>query len=93
MASEDQKVSESWYQNLSVIRWIFAIFGILGMVFSGGCSLVVLANYFRYGRDSYGFNDPAVIAVVGGVPFAVALLMWWFAAKYKRGSTGNSNDD
>jgi len=84
MDSDKRLSTDPWYKNLSVIRWIFAIFGILGMLFSGGCSIFILGNYFQYGRDNYGFNDPMIVAVIGGVPFLVALLIWWFAAKYKR---------
>ncbi len=84
MGSETKPVINPWYKNLPVIRWIFAIFGILGMLFSGGCSLVILRNYFHYGRDSYGFNDPLTVSIIGGIPFLMSLIMWWFAAKYKR---------
>ncbi len=85
MDSEKRRSTDPWYKNLPVIHWIFAIFGILVMLFSGGCSIVILANFFRYGRDSYGFNDPLTVAVIGGVPFLAGLVTWWFAAKYKRG--------
>ncbi|HFC04857.1 MAG TPA: hypothetical protein ENJ55_04060 [Rhizobiales bacterium] len=71
----------SWYENLSVTRWIFAIFGILIMLFAGGCSLVALPGLLQ---DPGGITNLALIAVFGGIPFGVGLLTWWLAAKVGR---------
>lgn len=73
-----------WYHDLSVVRWIFAIFGILIMLFTGGCSLMVFADFLQRGTDTYGFNSPLVTLTVGGIPFVVGLLVWWLAAKAGR---------
>ena len=80
---------KKWYNDLSVIRWIFAIFGILTMLFSGGCSVVVLGGFIMDGR-----GDPsttALILVIGGVPFLIGLAVWWLAAKVGRSSTPGSD--
>jgi len=68
----------NWYKDLSVIRWIFAIIGILVMVFAGGCSINVLAT------ERMDVGAVGIVAIIGGVPFALGLLVWWLAAKYKR---------
>ena len=71
-----------WYHELSIIRWIFAIFGILVMVFSGGCSALVFSEYLR--GNGGGYFDPFAIMVFGGPPFVVGLLLWFLAAKVGR---------
>ena len=69
---------EKWYKNLSVVRWIFAIIGILVMLFAGGCSISVMATE-RMNAEALG-----VIALIGGIPFVVGLFIWWLAAKVGR---------
>jgi len=68
--------SNRWYRDLSVVNWIFAIFGILVMAFSGGCSLMVL--YIAGGLDSV-FE----VALIGGGPFLFGLIVLWMAIKLK----------
>lgn len=79
-----EKSPAPWYQNLSIVRWIFAIFGILVMLFAGGCSLMVFADFLQRGTDEYGFNSPLTILGFGGLPFLFGLLVWWLAAKVGR---------
>ena len=74
--------SSRWYHKLSIIRWIFAIFGILIMVFSGGCSFLIVAE--NPGGFSVSFQDLIIIGMFGGIPFLVGLLIWWLAAKVGR---------
>ncbi len=69
---------EKWYKNLSVVRWIFAIIGILVMLFAGGCSISIMATE-RMNMEAFG-----IIAIIGGIPFAGGLLIWWLAAKVGR---------
>lgn len=71
-----------WYQDLSAVRWIFAIFGILIMLFTGGCSLLIFADYLQHGGG--GYVDIPIILFVGGIPFLVGLLVWFLAAKVGR---------
>lgn len=89
MADEEQL---SWYQNLSIIRWVFAIFGILTMLFTGGCSLMVLFDFVTRGVDNYGFNSPLSILTFGGIPFAIGFLIWWLAAKVGRETKVQTGD-
>ncbi len=74
----ETKTTHRWYQDLSVVRWIFVIMGILVMMFAGGCSINVLATE-RMNAESVG-----IVALIGGIPFAGGLLIWWLAAKVGR---------
>ena len=51
---------------MGVLRWIFAIIGVLIMAFCGGCMLL--------------FADAGMTAVtIGGLPFLLGLLVWGLA--------------
>lgn len=54
------------------------------MLFAGGCSVMVFANFLERGTDQYGFNAPTTVLVVGGLPFVAGLIIWWLAAKVGR---------
>ncbi len=69
---------------LTVIRWIFAIFGALIMLFTGGCSLLLLGDLASRGKWNDQYVSVEIIAVIGGVPFLAGLLIWWLAVKVGR---------
>lgn len=71
--------SNRWFHELSAIRWIFAIFGILIMVFSGGCAMVFYTAFWNG-----GFADSFVIMMFAGPAFLTGLLLWWLAAMVGR---------
>ncbi|MEM7426073.1 MAG: hypothetical protein AAF441_08255 [Pseudomonadota bacterium] len=73
---------------MGVVRWIFAVFGALIMLFAGGCS-IILAGSVLYFVLTEGFskNRPGielVLPVLGLVPFGVGFLIWWLAARADR---------
>ena len=60
---------------MSFIRWVFAIFGALIMIFTGGCFLIL------------GFGAPeglGLFALISGIPFLLGWLIWWAAVKRGR---------
>jgi len=66
---------------LGVIRRIFAVIGILIMVFAGGCTLIVGFPMIG-GPDFSGMG--AMLLLFGGLPFLFGLLLWWLAVKAGR---------
>ncbi|HFC04856.1 MAG TPA: hypothetical protein ENJ55_04055 [Rhizobiales bacterium] len=75
----------SWYKGLSVTRWIFAIFGILIMLFAGGCTLLFLGNFIQMGGQNGGYEMVFYIGQAVGVGLLLlGLLIWWLAAKAGR---------
>ena len=69
---------------LTIIRWIFAIFGGLIMLFCGGCSLLLLGDLASRGRWNDQYVNVEIILVIGGIPFLVGLLIWFLAVKVGR---------
>ncbi len=57
------------------IRLVIAAVALLLLLFSGGCSLLLLVN-----QDG-AYVTWEGIAVLGGIPFAVALAIWWLAMR------------
>ncbi len=82
MNSEDRNSSSCWYHDLSIIRWIFVVFGILIMVFAGGCAAFFFSDYLDGRGGSY--DDVFIIMVFSGPPFLIGLLLWWLAARVGR---------
>ncbi|MBC8036878.1 MAG: hypothetical protein H7X89_06645 [Rhizobiales bacterium] len=56
----------------SGLRLIFAAAAGLTVLFSGGCSLLFLSQ-------EAGFAE--LVLLIGGIPFAVGLLVWWLAMR------------
>ena len=69
---------------LTVVRWIFAVIGSLIMLFSGGCSLLILGDLASRGRWSDNYVSVEIVLLIGGVPFLLGLLIWWLAVKVGR---------
>lgn len=73
---------------LSPVRWIFAVFGVLIMIFAGGCS-VLYSGFLLFvaaGADEGKHALGALLFVVlfGGIPFLAGLGIWWLAVKRGR---------
>ena len=68
----------------SGLRLVLAAAAMLTMLFSGGCSSLLLAYLAGRSWDEMSLIGPA-IPVVGGVPFAIGLLVWWLAMRRKMG--------
>lgn len=74
-------------QPMGAMRLVFAIFGALIMLFSGGCGLVFLGSYIAdLGRQggSASYVGWEVILLFAGPPFLAGLLIWWLAARVGR---------
>lgn len=69
---------------LTVVRWIFAIFGGLIMLFCGGCSLLLLGDLASKGKWADNYVSADMVLLIGGVPFVFGLLVWWLAVKNGR---------
>lgn len=68
----------------SVVRLILAAAALLTMLFSGGCSLLILASLIGQTSGEQYVNLPLVL-MFGGPPFLVGLLVWWLAMWRKPG--------
>jgi len=66
---------------LAVWRLVIAAIAGLVMLFSGGCSLMLVPDAMRGNQ----YVDPIAILVVGGVPFAVGLFIWWLSLRRGNG--------
>lgn len=58
-------------------RLVIASFALLVLLFSGGCSLAFLPDAIKGNQ----YVDPAVILIIGGIPFAIALLVFWLSLR------------
>ncbi len=74
-----------WYHELSIVRWIFAVFGILIMLFAGGCTLLFFGNFVATGGDAGGYEMLVYMGFAVGIASLLSgLLIWWLAAKVGR---------
>ena len=74
---------------LSAIRWVFAIIGVLIMVFAGGCA-VLYSGFMLFvaaaaDDGKHALGALVFAAVFGGAPFLAGLGIWWLAVKRGRG--------
>jgi hypothetical protein len=66
----------------SGLRLVFAAVGACLAIFSGGCSLFLLGDLLMRGPQQYmGWE---VVAIVGGIPFAIATFIWWLSMRRAR---------
>lgn len=73
-----------WFRKFSVEQWISIILGGLMTVFSGGCSIAILADRFMNGRRSAGLNDFSTVAILGLGPFVFGTIILFFVIKVWR---------
>ncbi len=66
------------------IRLIFAAGAMLLMIFAGGCSAIFLFSWLADGASSSGYVTWQAVAVLGGPPFLVGLLVWWLSMRRKK---------
>ena len=64
----------------SGLRLALAAAAVLLMLFSGGCTLLLFSQ-------PEGRMAPVLVLLVGGLPFAFGLLVWWLAMG-RNGPTG-----
>jgi hypothetical protein len=62
----------------SSLRLVFAAVALLLLLFSGGCSLLFLVDM---SRSSGSYVTWEAVAVLGGTPFVVGLVVWWLAMR------------
>ncbi len=71
--------------NHSGIRLVFAAAAMLLTIFAGGCSLVFLYAWIADGAPSNNYVSWQAIAMLGGPPFLVGLIVWWLSMRRKSG--------
>ncbi len=69
----------------SGLRLIFVAIAALTALFSGGCSLIFLASWIANGTRANDYVTWEAIAVFGGPPFVIGLLIWWLVMRRKPG--------
>jgi NO-binding membrane sensor protein with MHYT domain len=70
----------------SGFRLVFAAAALLILMFTGGCALIFIPDAMK-GTQYVGFD---AIAVLAGIPFAVALLIFWLAMRRGSQAAGDS---
>ena len=80
LRSREQGRAAAGQPRLATWRVLLAAFAALVMLFSGGCSLLFMPAAVR-GDQYVGFS---AILVMGGIPFAIALLVWWLSMRRPR---------
>lgn len=76
IAREKRRATEG-KSRFGVIRMLLAAVAAGVAIFSGGCSLFFLADLSVTGPQQY--LDWTVVLIVGGIPFAIAALIWWLS--------------
>jgi hypothetical protein len=66
-------------------RLIFAAIAALTVLFSGGCSLVFLSSWIANGTRANDYVTWEAIAILGGPPLVIGILVWWLAMRRKSG--------
>ncbi len=67
----------------SAVRLILAAAALLTMLFSGGCSLLILAPLFGQTSGEQYVNLPLIL-MFGGPPFLVGFLVLWLAMRRRQ---------
>ncbi len=70
----------------SFIRLIFAAIALLMMLLSGGCALIFIPDALK-GNQYVSFE---AIVALAGIPFVVALLIFWLAMRRGAKAAGDS---
>lgn len=83
-APQDPTHAPSDKPKLTIVRWIFAVVGGLIMLFSGGCSLLLLGDLAMRGKWQANYVSVDAVLGIGGIPFVIGLLLWWLAVKVGR---------
>ncbi len=69
----------------SAIRLVFAAIALLAMIFTGGCALILIPDAMK-GNQYVGFD---LIGILAGIPFAIALLVFWLAMRRGGGDSAS----
>lgn len=77
LQSRERKRAEKGQSRLAGWRLALGTVAALVMVFSGGCSLLFLPDAIKGTQ----YIDPLAVLIVGGIPFALALLFFWLIMK------------
>jgi uncharacterized membrane-anchored protein len=81
LSSREGKRSEQGLPRHSGIRLFFATLAILLTIFAGGCSLLFLPDALSGNQ----YIDPIAVLVIGGIPFALGVLIWWLSLRRNTG--------
>ena len=67
---------------MSFMRWVFAIFGVLVMLFSGGCFLYIVGGkILSPARFEIVMEVAASAFAFSFIPFLIGLFVWWLIVR------------
>jgi uncharacterized membrane protein YbhN (UPF0104 family) len=73
LRERERKREAAGLPRLATWRLVFASAFALIALFSGGCSLLFVPDAVRGNQ----YIDPTAVLVIGGIPFAVAVVLLW----------------
>ena len=77
LMSREKKRAEKGESRLANWRLVLATIFAMVALFSGGCSLLFIPDAIKGTQ----YVDPAAVLIIGGVPFAIAVLLLWLSLK------------
>ena len=77
---------------LNAIGWIGSVLGGLLALFSGGCSLYLTTGYTSGRGLTFDDGNLEIIAVIGGIPFAVGMIVLALSLLFGRRNKEAPND-
>jgi hypothetical protein len=84
LRAREQKRADKGEPVLAAWRLAFAAFFGLVALFSGGCSLLFLAET----TNGNHYVDLPAVLIIGGIPFAAAVLLTWLFLRRGAASSG-----
>ncbi len=81
LSAREKKRAAEGQSRLAVWRLILAAIAGLVVLFSGGCSLMLVPDAMSGNQ----YIDPIAILVIGGIPFGVAAVILWLALRRGNG--------
>jgi hypothetical protein len=75
--SREKAIAAAGGTRIAGWRLVIASFMLLVLIFSGGCSLMFMPDAISGNQ----YVDPVAILVIGGIPFAIALLIFWLSLR------------
>ncbi len=67
--------------SVSVIRLLFGAIALLTMLFTGGCGLFFLGDWFANGMRSNDYVSVELIAVLTLPPLLSGVFVWWLSMR------------
>ena len=81
LLSREKKRAEKGGSRLANWRLVLATIFAMVALFSGGCSLLFIPDAIKGTQ----YIDPAAVLMIGGVPFAISVLLLWLSLRRREG--------